>query len=80
MVDEIKMEDFPIKTKYKEKEFLYNCPDCLIKMDKETKVHSPTSGCLHHICKKCGLEYCSFYRSYWGEKPKNPKAVVVIYT
>jgi hypothetical protein len=43
-------------------------------MDRINKTHSPTSVCYHSKCPKCGLEYCDYYQSYWGEKPKNPNA------
>ena len=53
----------------------YKCPDCGQVMKRIEHTHSPTSSCYHSICENCNLEYCDFYRSYWGNKPKNPKAI-----
>lgn len=72
-------KNYPIEEVYvapwKDNTIKYTCPDCNIPMIRFNRIHSPTDGCFHSRCEKCGLEYCDFYRVYWGNKPKNKDVI-----
>ncbi len=73
--NEVKIKlKFPIEIKYLTTR--YECPNCGIEMEKVNKIHSSvTPPCCHFICPTCKLEYCTYYKSYWGRKPINKEAI-----